>query len=66
VHACVVLRPGASVSEDELIAHCLQELASMKKPRSFEFRDSLPRNALGKVAKAELRAPHWTEQDAAV
>lgn len=47
VKAIVVLRPDASVTEDELIEHCRRHLASYKKPRSVVFAESLPRGATG-------------------
>jgi acyl-CoA synthetase (AMP-forming)/AMP-acid ligase II len=43
VKAIVVLRAGARATDDELIAHCKQRIASYKKPRSIEFADSIPR-----------------------
>ena len=44
VKAIVVLAPGAHVTDDELIAHCRERIASYKKPRTVEFMDALPRN----------------------
>jgi long-chain acyl-CoA synthetase len=44
VRAVVVLRPGTTASEDDLIAHCKAQLASYKKPRSVVFAEALPRN----------------------
>ncbi len=55
VHAAVVLRPGAAASADELAAHVAQQTAPYKKPRSFEFVNELPRNAVGKVLRRVLR-----------
>jgi malonyl-CoA/methylmalonyl-CoA synthetase len=55
VTAVVVLDRGASISEADLIAFCRERLASFKSPKSIVFRDELPRNAMGKVQKAELR-----------
>jgi len=55
VTAVVVLNPGASVSEAELIAFCREHLAPYKSPKTVVFKDELPRNAMGKVQKAELR-----------
>jgi len=52
--AFVVLRPGATLTEDEVKAHVRANLARYKVPREVEFLDSLPRNAAGKVVKAEL------------
>src|SRR5438445_12269367 len=43
VKAIVVVRDGASVTADELIAHCREHIASYKKPRTVEFVDALPR-----------------------
>ncbi len=53
--AFVVLRPGASASEAELVAWSRENMANYKVPRSFAFVDDLPRNAAGKVLKTELR-----------
>ena len=56
VHAFVVLQPGARLTQPELIAFCRDRLASIKCPDVVEFIDELPRNALGKFLKSELRA----------
>ncbi|RYE93946.1 MAG: long-chain fatty acid--CoA ligase [Myxococcales bacterium] len=56
VAAIIALRPGQSVTADELIAHCKERLAAYKYPRTVEFRDSLPKTATGKILKRELRA----------
>lgn len=56
VKACIVMKPGKQLTEDEVIAHCQSSLASYKKPRIVEFMESLPRNAAGKVLKTVLRA----------
>jgi acyl-CoA synthetase (AMP-forming)/AMP-acid ligase II len=53
--AIVVLRPGASLTSEDVIAFCRGRLAGYKVPRQVEFRDSLPRNAAGKVLKTVLR-----------
>src|SRR5215207_7907273 len=55
VTAVVVLNRGQSVSGDELMRFCRERLAPYKSPKSIVFRDELPRNAMGKVQKAELR-----------
>jgi malonyl-CoA/methylmalonyl-CoA synthetase len=55
VTAVVVLNRGESVSGPELIAFCRERLAPYKSPKSIVFKDELPRNAMGKVQKAELR-----------
>ncbi|CAG0947728.1 fatty-acyl-CoA synthase [Anaerolineae bacterium] len=59
VKAIVVLKPGACVTEEEIIDFCKSNLASYKKPRSVEFRDSLPKTGSGKIRKAEMREAYW-------
>ena len=46
---------SAPVSEDELRAHCLAQLARFKVPKSFKFVDELPRNSMGKLQKSDLK-----------
>lgn len=55
IKACVVLRPGQSAGEQELIEFCKDRLASYKKPQSIDFLPELPHNAAGKISYAELR-----------
>lgn len=52
--AFVVLAPGATVTEDELIAFCRERLARYKVPREIEFRDELPTSFVGKVVRRRL------------
>jgi fatty-acyl-CoA synthase len=59
VKAIVVLRPGAEVASEELVAFCRERLAGYKRPRSIDFAPALPRNPSGKVLKRELREPFW-------
>jgi acyl-CoA synthetase (AMP-forming)/AMP-acid ligase II len=54
--AFVVLRPDANVSEPQLIAWARANMANYKAPRSIVFMSDLPKNASGKVLKAELRS----------
>ena len=53
--AFVVLKPGASASEDELKAFVKDRLAPYKYPRSIEFVDELPKTATGKIQRFKLR-----------
>ena len=55
VKAFIVPRAGEELDEEELIAFCRERLAAYKVPRLIEFRDSLPKTAIGKVLKRELR-----------
>ncbi len=45
------------ITQEDLIAWCAERLAKYKRPRHVRFLDTLPRNALGKVVKSELRPP---------
>ncbi|MBE3561228.1 MAG: long-chain fatty acid--CoA ligase [Ktedonobacteraceae bacterium] len=56
--AVVVLRHGKQLSAEEVIAFCADKLARYKIPRRVVFADSLPRNAMGKVIKTELRTKY--------
>ena len=57
VAAFVICHPPETCpTEAELISHCVDQIASYKKPRKITFVNQLPRNSTGKVAKAELRA----------
>jgi fatty-acyl-CoA synthase len=53
--ACVVLKPGESASEDELINFMKDNLARFKVPKSVVFYESLPLSGMGKILKRELR-----------
>jgi acyl-CoA synthetase (AMP-forming)/AMP-acid ligase II len=59
VHAAVVVRPGAEVGVDDVVAHAREHLASYKIPRSVDFIEELPKTGSGKVLKRDLRAPYW-------
>jgi benzoate-CoA ligase family protein len=54
--AYVVLAPGASAAEDELIDFCRAGLPSFKRPRKVVFVDGYPTTATGKIRRVELRA----------
>lgn len=55
VTAVVVLREGASLTLEELKAHCRGKLGSFKMPRELIVTDALPRNPSGKILKRSLR-----------
>jgi acyl-CoA synthetase (AMP-forming)/AMP-acid ligase II len=55
-HAFVRLRPGATVTVDQLTVFCREEMANFKVPRRITFVDELPRTPSGKVQKFRLRA----------
>jgi long-chain acyl-CoA synthetase len=67
VMACVVLKPDAILTADDLIAFCRRSLASYKLPRRVEFSETdLPKNSSGKVLKKTLRERFWMHQERAV
>ncbi len=53
-YAFVELKDGATVSEQDIVAHCKQHLAGFKVPRAVEFCE-LPKTSTGKIQKFELR-----------
>ena len=63
VKACVVLKPGASLTPEQIIAFARERIAGYKVPKSVDFLDVLPRNPSGKILKRELRAPYWEGRD---
>jgi len=67
VMACVALKPGKSLSADELAAHCRRSLAGYKVPRRIEFSEiELPKSGSGKILKRILRDRFWAHQERAV
>jgi fatty-acyl-CoA synthase len=63
VKALVVLAPGTTATERELIDHCRERLSHYKCPTSVEVRDMLDRTTTGKLQKYKLRAPYWAGRD---
>ncbi|MGH3321492.1 MAG: benzoate-CoA ligase family protein [Streptosporangiaceae bacterium] len=53
--ACVVARPDAQVTADELVAFCRDRLAAFKRPRHVLFLDALPTTATGKIQRFVVR-----------
>lgn len=66
VHVALVLRPGMSVSLEEIQAHCRPLIAGYKLPRSLEILETLPLSGAGKVLKTDLRRSFWEGRDRAV
>jgi long-chain acyl-CoA synthetase len=62
VRVYVVLKEGETATEEELIAHCRQNLAPYKVPKSVAFRDELPKTMVGKVLRRALREEAQIEQ----
>jgi long-chain acyl-CoA synthetase len=56
VKAFIVPHAGEELDEEEIISFCRKQLAAYKVPRLIEFREALPKTAVGKILKRELRA----------
>jgi fatty-acyl-CoA synthase len=56
--AFVLLRPGMTATEDEIIAHCRAHLAGFKCPKAVAFGE-LPKTSTGKIQKFVLREQEW-------
>jgi long-chain acyl-CoA synthetase len=61
--AYVVLKEGESTSGEEIISFCREKLAAYKVPKSVEFRDELPKSAVGKVLRKILREEEEAKQE---
>jgi acyl-CoA synthetase (AMP-forming)/AMP-acid ligase II len=60
--AVVATKQDAQVSSEDIISWCRDDgsLTTVKMPERVEFVDSLPKNAVGKIAKNELRDRYWS------
>jgi long-chain acyl-CoA synthetase len=58
VKAWVVLKPGESITEEQLKDYCKEILAPYKVPRYIEFRTELPKTTVGKILRRELVRQH--------
>ena len=58
VKAWVVVKPGESLTEEEIKAWCAERLAKYKVPTFVEFRDELPKTTVGKILRRELVREH--------
>ncbi len=61
VKAFIVLKEGEQVSDDELNTFMRTRMATFKVPRIYEFRDELPKSAIGKVLRRELKEKETEE-----
>ncbi len=57
--ALVVLRPAAAATAEALRDYCNERVGKAQRVSRVELRTELPRNAIGKVVKRELREPYW-------
>jgi long-chain acyl-CoA synthetase len=56
VRLFVAKAPGATLTEDDVIAHCRRELTAYKVPKEVRFLDALPKSNVGKILRKDLRA----------
>jgi acyl-CoA synthetase (AMP-forming)/AMP-acid ligase II len=63
IKAIVSLNKGYSITEEEIINFCADNIARYKRPRSVEIIDDLPKNNYGKILKRELRDKYWKDRD---
>jgi long-chain acyl-CoA synthetase len=56
VKAFVVLKEGTTATAEEIVDFCREHLAAYKVPRQVEFRQALPKSAVGKILRKVLRA----------
>jgi long-chain acyl-CoA synthetase len=54
VKAYVILKPGETATEEEIIEYCRENLAYYKVPKFVEFRDELPKTMIGKILRRVL------------
>ena len=66
VKAYIVLKPGESMDANELIAYCKEQMAPYKVPTHVEFIDELPKSAIGKILRRELREMDRKKREGAV
>lgn len=57
--AYLLLKPGSTLGEAEVVAQCEAKLARLKRPRLVKFVDSFPKTAIGKIQKNLLKEPYW-------
>ncbi|HEX4448142.1 MAG TPA: AMP-binding protein [Polyangiaceae bacterium] len=57
--ALVVARAGSAVKAEDLLEYCNARVGKAQRIAGVEMREGLPRNAIGKVLKRELREPYW-------
>ena len=63
VKAFVVIRGGASLTQEGVISHCKAKLGGVKSPKSVEFCQEIPKTPAGKIDRKRLRAPYWEGVD---
>lgn len=63
VKSFVVAKPGETITEEDVLEFCKEKLAPFKRPKMVEFRDELPKSAVGKTLRKVLRAEEEAKGD---
>lgn len=66
VKAVIELKPGCTVDSEVLMEMCRKKLGGVKTPKSVDFWPELPRSAVGKVLKKDVRRVFWAGRDRAI
>lgn len=57
--AVIVLKQGSTVTEEDMISYCRDQMAHFKAPKAVDFVDTLPKTSTGKLQKFRLREAYW-------
>ena len=60
--AYIQLKPGAELTEDQVLAQCEARLARLKRPRLVKFVEGFPKTPIGKIQKTLLKEPFWQDR----
>ncbi|HAE93156.1 MAG TPA: acyl-CoA synthetase, partial [Hyphomonas atlantica] len=63
VKAIIVVKPGESPTQEDIIAYARERIAGYKCPKTVEFIEALPRNPSGKILRKDLREVYWKDQE---
>ena len=63
VKAIIVVKPGESPTQEDIIAYARERIAGYKCPKTVEFIETLPRNPSGKILRKDLREVYWKDQE---
>jgi fatty-acyl-CoA synthase len=61
--AYIMLKPGATLDPQAVVARCQQHLAEFKRPREVRIVTEFPKTPIGKIQKNLLREPYWRDRD---
>ncbi len=59
VHAVVSLTPDSSLTSEDILEWCKNNISGYKRPRSVDIRKELPKSPVGKILKREIRDEYW-------